>query len=488
MNFNSLAFLVFLPVVLILYSLTPKKFRYIVLLAASYFFYMQWNVWLGFLMLAVTAAAYISAILIERTSSAALRKTLLAFTLILCFGVLLVFKYLNFILSGIVGAINIFGGKAEYSPLNIILPVGISFYTFQSLSYVIDVYRRDIKAEKHFGYFALFVSFFPQLVAGPIERPENLLPQLKACPDATQSDLRTGAKYMISGFIKKVAIADLCALIVNPVYESYAERSGFALIVATILFAIQIYCDFSGYSEIALGCASLMGIKLMKNFDSPYLATDIRDFWRRWHISLTKWFTDYLYIPLGGSRKGRLRTYINTFIVFMVSGLWHGANLTFVAWGCIHGIYLIISRAISPLKKKIKELLKTDGKPLYRAVSVAATFFLVCFAWIFFRSESISAAWTITVKIFCGPFDFSDMLAADIPPLLFAYIPIAIAILAVIRKLPQPHGALYMACRKAVSYNVSVATLYFVAVVFIAVSWASLSSLNGVSQFIYFQF
>lgn len=489
MNFNSLEFLIFLPIVLILYYITPKKLRYLVLLVASYFFYMQWNIWLAFLMLGVTLISYFSAIIIDKTFNIVIRKLTLVITLALCFSVLIIFKYLDFALSGITALFQLFGNNAEFSPLKIILPVGISFYTFQSLSYVIDVYRKSIPAELHLGYFALFVSFFPQLVAGPIERPENLLPQLKSAPNATKENISSGIHFMISGFVKKVAIADLCALIVNPIYENYASHSGFALIIATLLFAIQIYCDFSGYSEIAIGCAAFMGIKLMKNFDCPYLATNIRDFWKRWHISLTKWFTDYLYIPLGGNRKGKLRTYLNIFIVFMVSGLWHGANLTFVAWGCIHGIYLIISRILYQPKKHLKQKLNINenATPVHIAETLI-TFLLVCFAWIFFRSENLQAAGIIIEKIFTSPFTINDLKLIDVPTLLFIYIPLAIFILFCLRYMPQIYTRQTMLGENTAEYNISAITFYFLAIIFIFVSWVSLTSLNGTSEFIYFQF
>ena len=333
MTFNSWQFLIFLPVVVLLYWIVPNKFRWILLLIASYIFYLFWNVKLIFLILFTTGISYISAILINKSKNDKIKKLWLIITLISCLGVLFFFKYFTFIANSIIDLINLGSNNIPQLTFSLLLPVGISFYTFQTLSYVIDVYRGKINPEYHLGYYALYVVYFPQLVAGPIERPENLLPQLRQERTFDSNDLFTGLRISIVGFFKKVVIADTVAIVVNSVYNNLGYANGITIIIATVLFAIQIYCDFSGYTDIAIGVARMMGIKLNDNFNQPYLATSIRDFWKRWHISLTSWFTDYVYIPLGGSRCKFYRWAINVMIVFLLSGLWHGAAWTFVIWG-----------------------------------------------------------------------------------------------------------------------------------------------------------
>ena len=291
MSFNSLEFLVFLPVVVLLYWLLPHKARWILLLVASYIFYMSWNVWLIGLILITTVTAYVAGIGIDRSENKKTKKIWLVVTLVVCLGLLVFFKYINFILESVVGVIRLFDVKQDELVLNIILPVGISFYTFQTLSYVIDVYRGDFKAERHFGYFALYVSYFPQLVAGPIERPQNLLPQLKERHNIDENDMLTGAKWLLSGFFRKCVVADFCGIFVDKVYADLGGANALAVFIASALFLIQIYNDFAGYSEIALGSARLMGVKLSKNFDRPLTSTSYTEFFRRWHLTLNQRFT-----------------------------------------------------------------------------------------------------------------------------------------------------------------------------------------------------
>ena len=293
--------------------------------------------------------------------------------------------------------------KVGHSPsaLNLILPVGVSFYTFQTLSYVIDIYRGDIESEKNFFFYALFVSFFPQLVAGPIERPSNLIPQLKNPHPWQKNDCIKGAKHMLVGFFKKIVVADTVSVYVDAVYHNPDGASALGVTLATCLFAVQIYCDFSGYTDIAIGCARIMGIRLMKNFDHPYRAQSIKEFWSRWHISLSTWFRDYLYIPLGGNRKGTVRRYLNLFIVFLVSGLWHGASWTFVLWGALHGIYQIVGHLTLPYRNRLLDktgLARREG--LVRTLRTLATFVLVDFAWLFFRARSVGEAFVLVKKLF----------------------------------------------------------------------------------------
>lgn len=489
MSFNSVIFLLCLPLVISVYWLLPKRFRWIMLLIASYLFYMSWNVWLIFLIMFTTVVSYCAALLIAKSKSKKAKRACLAVTLICCLGVLFFFKYFTFAVNLVIDVINLGKLNLPEFTFGLILPVGISFYTFQTLSYVIDVYRGKIDAERHFGYYALFVSFFPQLVAGPIERPENLLPQLKADVKFRKKDLCEGLKTALIGYFKKIVIADGVASIVNAVYNNAGAANGLTVIIATVLFAVQIYCDFSGYSEIAIGVARMMGIKLCDNFDRPYSATSIREFWRRWHISLTSWFTDYVYIPLGGNRCKLWRWTLNVMIVFLLSGLWHGAALTFIVWGGIHGVYQIVGK----LKNLLIEKLVAKGKikqPKENAFTVfikrAVTFVLVCFAWIFFRGNSLGDCGVLIAKIFT---DWSGCKAA-----LTAIGLNTRALLSILLMLVFLLLAPYVSSSESYSAETSGKTrversiLYVYMVVAIAVAWLALTLGGGASSFIYFQF
>lgn len=330
------------------------------------------------------------------------KKKLVVFGCVLCnLSILVIFKYLNWAIDNVNHLFEISGSLNHINTFDIILPVGISFYIFQALSYTIDVYRGEVKAEKNFGKYALFVSFFPQLVAGPIERSRNLLTQLEKGHYFNYTRLCHGAWLMLWGYFQKVVIADRCAILVTQVFEHYQSYKGFEIAIAVILFAIQIYCDFGGYSDIAIGAAEVLGIDLMKNFDVPYFSTSIYEFWKRWHISLTSWFRDYVYIPLGGNRKGRLRKYVNIMIVFLLSGLWHGANWTYLFWGGLHGIYQIVGDCIKPLRENLNARLAVEKESFsYRLANIIGTFILVDFAWIFFRAGSISDAVGIVKQMF----------------------------------------------------------------------------------------
>ena len=341
MTFNSLQFLIFYPIVAILYFVLPRRAAWPMLLIASYYFYMCYQAELVVLILGTTLISWLASHAIVRTERVGVRRLWLTATLVVCFGVLFFYKYFNFLSGTVTGLINLFGAEASDFELNLLLPVGISFYTFQTLSYVIDVYRGDVKPERNFFFYALFVSFFPQLVAGPIERPGNLIPQLRERHRWSSENAIKGAKHMLVGFFKKVCVADVIAVYVNSVYNDVGSASAVAIIIATALFAIQIYCDFSGYTDIAIGCARIMGIKLMQNFDHPYMATTIKGFWARWHISLSGWFKDYLYIPLGGNRK---RVLFNLFVVRFLTGFWHGAEWNFVVWGLFFAVLLILEK------------------------------------------------------------------------------------------------------------------------------------------------
>lgn len=313
--------------------------------------------------------------------------------MILCLGVLFIFKYLNFVSVSVTDFLSLFAIHMNPITLKVLLPVGISFYTFQTLSYVIDVYRGDIPAEHHFGYYATFISFFPQLVAGPIERTRNLLPQIKAEHKFDYDQASYGLKLMAWGYFKKIVIADTLSQYVSKVYDAPQEFQGFALVLATVFFTIQIYCDFSGYSDIAIGTANLLGLKLMTNFKSPYFSASVKEFWSRWHISLSTWFRDYVYIPLGGNRVGKIRHSLNLMITFLMSGLWHGANWTFVVWGGIHGAAQIVENAIMPKKEE-----KSAG--ISKWIGIFVVFAFVVFSWIFFVSNSIENAAYVIQHLF----------------------------------------------------------------------------------------
>ncbi len=409
MLFNSLPYAIFLVIVFALHWLLPNRFRWIMLLIASYYFYMSWNPELVVLIALTTLVSYSSGLLIEHYRNAEgskthLPKLFLVLALVICFGVLFFFKYFNFFSESVTALLRLFSLPAQALTLKLVLPVGISFYTFQTLSYVIDVYRGRISAEKHLGYYALYVSFFPQLVAGPIERSDNLIPQLRAVRTFDSSEGANGLKWIALGLFKKIVIADTLSVYANTVYGNLATHHGLSFIIATLSFAIQIYCDFSGYSDIAIGSAKLLGVRLMKNFDSPYFSHSIREFWSRWHISLSTWFRDYVYIPLGGNRTKLPRHLLNLMITFLLSGLWHGANWTFVCWGALHGFYIVVEtlfRKLVPHAAGRPQGSRFSGA-LRSAGSIVLTFTLVCFAWVFFRADSIADAFYGLSHMFDG--------------------------------------------------------------------------------------
>lgn len=407
MLFNSMHFFVFFPIVLLIYYIIPKKARYVWLLICSYYFYMCWNAKYALLMATSTIITFFSGLFIEYFSQKdddKVKKWGMRTTVFLSFfinlGILIVFKYLDWIL----GNINALFGQDISIPFSLVLPVGISFYTFQALSYTVDVYRKDVTAEKNIFKYALFVSFFPQLVAGPIERSKNLLEQVR---DLSVRQLWNGRKVlegfiiMVWGYFMKLVIADRISLLVDNVFDHYFMHNSVALFLGALGFTIQIYCDFASYSTIAVGAAKIMGFELMENFNTPYFSKSIKEFWRRWHISLSGWFKDYLYIPLGGNRKGKFRTYMNLMITFLVSGLWHGASWHYVIWGGIHGLYQIIGDILSPIKKKILIMGNVNTSAIsYRIGQTLLTFFMVMLAWIFFRAETLGDAVKYIIRLF----------------------------------------------------------------------------------------
>ena len=393
MLFNSLDFLLFFPAVTLLCFVIPARRRYLWLLAASYYFYMCWSPRYALLMLFSTAVTWLGGRVIASARHGAARKAALAAVLAANLGVLAVFKYLTFFLETLSRAAGLLGLGFAVPRLGLLLPVGISFYTFQALGYTIDVYRGDVELEPDFLRYALFVSFFPQLVAGPIERSGSLLRQLRAPQPFDGARVRAGLVRMAWGLFLKMALADRLAFFVDAVFNDPAGKPGSAVALASVLFTFQIYCDFGGYSHIAIGAAQVLGVTLMENFRQPFLASSVRDFWRRWHISLSSWFRDYLYIPLGGSRGGKWRAVANNLLVFLVSGLWHGAAWHYVAWGGLHGLYLTAGRLTRDARSRALRALgvREDGT-LRRVCGTAVTFALVALAFLFFRANSMSDA------------------------------------------------------------------------------------------------
>ena len=485
MTFHSLVFLIFYPTLLLFYFLLPQRARLPLLLAASYFFYMYYQPSLIFLILATTAISWLASLGIEKSRSRAVRRLLLALTLVVCLGTLFFYKYFDFLMESVCTVLGLFGADASPIVLSLVLPVGISFYTFQTLSYVIDVYRGDIKAERHFGWYALFVSFFPQLVAGPIERPDNLLPQLKADHKLEADNAFVGLQKMAIGFFKKIVVADLIAEFVNAVYNSPETATGLGIVIASVLFSVQIYCDFSGYTDIAIGCARIMGIRLMQNFDRPYRARSIKEFWARWHISLSTWFRDYLYIPLGGNRCSKARHYFNLFVVFFVSGLWHGASWTFVIWGCLHGIYQIVGMLTKKPRLALHKALHIKEDSLFLILWQRFwTFVLVCFSWIFFRANSTGDLMTLLGNLTKGW--NLEAMKGTISSMGITLTGVLVTLLSIVIL-----SMLDALCSDTKLYENGTAsrqyTVTWIALA-VAAAWCLLLSVGGASAFIYFQF
>lgn len=413
MLFNSIRFLCFFPLVVLMYFLIPHRFRYLFLLAASYYFYMCWNPKYALLMALSTVITYLSGLVlnvVRGTGSAGssplggrnlLQKWTVFVSFFLNISILFFFKYFNFASGNITKLLSIVGITVQQPQFDVILPVGISFYTFQALSYTMDVYRGEIPPERNVLKYALFVSFFPQLVAGPIERSKNLLHQIGEVHRFQWRRVKSGLLLMLFGYFQKVVVADRLAIFVNQIYNNYQVYEGLEIALATVLFAFQIYCDFASYSNIAIGAARVMGFRLMENFNTPYFSTSVTEFWRRWHISLSTWFRDYLYIPLGGNRKGPLRKYFNLMVIFLVSGLWHGASWNFVVWGGLNGFYQVAESVTKPLRDKITEALKIDRNQFsHRLLSGIITFVLIDFAWLFFRADGLVTGLNMLHRMF----------------------------------------------------------------------------------------
>jgi D-alanyl-lipoteichoic acid acyltransferase DltB (MBOAT superfamily) len=414
MLFNSLHYLIYLPIVVSLYFALPHKWRWLLLLIASYYFYMCWKAEYAVLMVISTLLAYTSGLGISRSENPRVRKAWLWGCISILLTILFTFKYFNFVNNSLHAILAQFRIPLDIPFLNVLLPVGISFYTFQKISYVVDVYHGKAQAEKNLGIFAVYSCFFPQLVAGPIERAPHLLGQFYEKHEFSYERVTSGLRLILWGFFKKVAVADRLAVLVQTVYNDPRSYQGPPLILATLSFGFQIYCDFSGYSDIAIGSARLMGFDLMQNFRQPYFSKSIPEFWRRWHISLSTWFKDYVYIPLGGNRVLKWRWYYNLFITFLVSGLWHGANWTFALWGALHGAYMVLDSFVAPWRDRFRASLASSSSRLaFDGLNLGLTLCLVLIAWIPFRANTFSEAWYIFTHLLSdvGSFVDPDMLA-----------------------------------------------------------------------------
>lgn len=501
MLFNSLSFLIFFPVVTALYFLLPGPKegslgqRWLLLLVASCFFYM-WFIPQYILILFITIIIdYYAGILIE-DSVGEKKKKYLFYSIISTCLVLFIFKYFNFFNANFKFIADSLGLHYPVEFINIILPVGLSFHTFQSLSYVIEVYRGNEKAERHFGIYSLYVMFYPQLVAGPIERPQNLLWQFRKNFDFDYKRVTNGLKLMAWGMFKKVVIADRLATLVNITYNSPDDFSGLAHIISTVFFAFQIYCDFSGYSDIAIGSAQVMGFKLMDNFDRPYFSKTISEFWKRWHISLSTWFKDYLYISLGGSKCSKWRWQFNLFITFFVSGLWHGASWTYVAWGSLNGFYLVFANLTRDARRKMRPTFFQEHSLFLKYFRIAITFSLICFSWIFFRAPTIAGAftvirqmgtgwsqfwtniWTIGLRAFTVAEIFGPKVTQSNRWFLISFL--LIAFLIAVHSVQRHSRIRHMLDQKPLLYRWALYYSIVLLIVFLGV--------YGENQFIYFQF
>lgn len=479
MLFNSFDFFIFFPFVVSIFFLIPHKFRWLWLLAASCYFYMAFIPIYILILFLTILVDYWAGILIERTEGIQKKIVMIISIIVTCL-ILFIFKYFNFFNSSFQALADFLHWNYSVKNLNIILPIGLSFHTFQSLSYVIEVYRGQQKAEKNFGIYSLYVMFFPQLVAGPIERPQNLLHQFYQTHSFDYKRVTDGLKLILWGLFKKVVIADRLAIYVDQVYNNPMDHTGAPVILATYFFAFQIFCDFSGYSDIAIGTAQVMGFNLMDNFRRPYFSKTVAEFWKRWHISLSTWFKDYIYIPMGGNRVEKMRWYWNLFFVFTISGLWHGANWTFMIWGTLHGAYLIIGLLTKSMRDKFCHWIKLDRMPTFhRYIKIIITFHLIVFAWIFFRANSFHDA-LIIIKNMLN-IDFTQLginIALGKEELLIAFW--AIAFMEFVHLIQRHQGIRHMLSQKPALIRWSVYYCMTMSVILLGEF--------GNREFIYFQF
>ena len=472
MLFNSLTFLLFFPIVCVLYYAIPSarvKGRNLLLLVASYFFYMNWEPVYAILLLTSTFVTYFAALGMGHYKDKRKRKIYLVSSIVLNLAILFQFKYYNFLASNLEEALQVCGLRIQIPEFHMLLPVGISFYIFQALGYSIDVYRQTAKVEHDFLTYALFVSFFPQLIAGPIERSRNLLPQFRQCHRFKYDEVMAGVRLMLWGYFLKLVLADRCGLYVDAVFNNIEMHNGGSYLLASLLFPFQIYGDFAGYSLIAIGVARVLGFHLMENFRRPYFACSIGEFWHRWHISLSTWFKDYVYIPLGGNRSGKASQYYNLMVTFMVSGIWHGANWTFLCWGSLHGILLCIEKTF--------RIGKQDYSGCKKLCHWAVTFTLVCMSWILFRASNLRDTVSIVSGIFCK---------IGLPNVTFAmFTELCLAAFAIILLLIRELSDEF--CWK---WHISKSHYWLVQHLYIVgmIAMILLFGVLGGDQFIYFQF
>lgn len=494
MLFNSIRFLIFFPIISIAYFLIPHRFRWLWLLGANYYFYMCWNPKYALILISVTAVTYLSGLLIHKadsikdnTSSIRVKKLCVFMSFAINVTMLAAFKYINFFDRSINHLMVSLGINSQLPQFDIIMPIGISFYTLQALSYTMDVYRGDVEAEKNLGKYAVFVSFFPQLVSGPIEKSKNFLKQLDEHHSFDYYRIKNGTLLMIWGFFMKLVVADRLGVLVDTVYKSPESYKGFQVIIASVFYSFQIYCDFCAYSDIARGAAAVMGFNITKNFQMPYFSASVREFWKRWHVSLTSWFRDYLYIPLGGNRKGTIRKYINIMIVFLVSGLWHGANFTFIIWGGLHGAYQIIGDILKPAKRMLlKALHISEDNAVLSFMRILTTFFLVNFAWIFFRAATYKDALTLIKNMFCfNPqiFSSSSLYSPGLSSKDFFAAILSIITVIAVNYVQRKDDITF----KFSSQNIILRWVTYIAVIMAILTFGSYSSYNP-QQFIYLQF
>jgi D-alanyl-lipoteichoic acid acyltransferase DltB (MBOAT superfamily) len=473
MLFNSAQFLFFFPLVTLLYFLLKPQYRWALLLGASCYFYMFFKPVYILILFFTIIIDYYAGKFIEREQNKRRRRLLLIVSILSNVLILAFFKYYNFLNDNITGLANLIGFQNPIPYLSILLPIGLSFHTFQAMSYTIEVYRGHQKAEQHFGIYALYVMFYPQLVAGPIERPQNILHQFHETKTFRYENAVNGLNLMAYGMFKKVVIADRLAEYVSEIYSQPAHYTTIPIIIATVFFSIQIYCDFSGYSDIAIGAAKVMGYDLMLNFNRPYLSHTISEFWTRWHISLSTWFRDYVYIPLGGNRTTRFKWYRNLVIVFLLSGLWHGASWNFIIWGALHAFYLVFGLLTLDLRKKISAVTGLGRLPKLNALlQMLTTFALVTFAWIFFRAETFDQSCILLKKIL--QFDLSvniPRITTKLGALNLFMCFMLIILLFVSYSLPR-------------NLDVRFKTFFFIVVTILIILLGS----NGTGNFIYFQF
>ncbi len=485
MLFNSYEFMIFFPIVVIIFLIIPRGLRSLWLLVASYYFYMSWNPRYAVLIAFSTFVTYLSGILLDKAKCSGHRKLIVAGSFICNLAILFVFKYANFTLDTIAVILGRMGIGFTERRLDFLLPVGISFYTFQALGYTLDVYRREIRAEKNIISYALFVSFFPQLVAGPIERSGNLLGQIRNIRSINILNIdkiRSGLLLMLWGLFQKLVIADRASIMVGHIYDNYTGYGTLELSLATAVFAFQIYGDFAGYTNIARGAARIMGFELMENFRQPYLATSITDYWRRWHISMTSWFRDYLYFPLGGSRKGILKKYLNIAIVFIASGLWHGASWHYVAWGLVNSVYQMVEDSVSRLTKKRRKS-DNNGNVIIRVVKTCVAFVFICSTLVFFASDSVSMAIDIFIHIFTLPTVITCDLGLDMADLIvLAASLVTLTVVDIINECGHSVIGFISRC------HVGVRIFLYTGIIWTIVLFGIYGTGYDTGQFIYFQF